>query len=168
MHLRSKSLYTVYVGGKPLTVTGRKFTNAGYVSLCVLDHPNKASDGYIFEHRLIMEQKVNRFLEEGEVVHHLNEVKHDNRIDNLKLMSVKDHTILHHKGVKRPKKTRSLMSKHMKRRLINKEEHPSYKDVDEELKELLSDGVSKAEAARTLGITRKTVYNKINYLEWEI
>ena len=47
------------------------------------------------EHILIMENHIGRKLYPGEVVHHINENKTDNRIENLRLMSRADHTRLH-------------------------------------------------------------------------
>jgi len=41
--------------------------------------------GYVMEHRIIMARHLNRTLEEGEVVHHINEDLTDNTIDNLLL-----------------------------------------------------------------------------------
>lgn len=74
----------------------KKLINKGdYLYALVPDHPKATKNGYVLAHRVIMEQSLGRFLEEGEVVHHINKDKHDNRIENLQLMNNKEHNRFH-------------------------------------------------------------------------
>lgn len=54
-------------------------------------------DNYIKEHIQIMEKHIGRKLNADEVVHHINENKTDNRLENLKLMTRSEHSRLHRK-----------------------------------------------------------------------
>ena len=71
----------------------RKETKDGYVLIFNPEHPNANSGNRIFEHRLVMEKKLGRYLESNEIVHHLNGIKNDNRPENLYLVrSAKEHS----------------------------------------------------------------------------
>jgi hypothetical protein len=50
----------------------------------VPDHP-RASLGYVFEHILVAEELIGRYLLEGESVHHVNGLRDDGRRENLEL-----------------------------------------------------------------------------------
>ena len=157
-------LYSLKICGEWMNVTGRKKNKAGYILLCIHDHPNSDRNGHIFEHRVVVEMYCGRFLKSGEDVHHKNEIKHDNRIENLEIISHSEHTILHNLGSVQSGDTRRKISDKAKKRFSNKKNHPLYKDVDDELIEMIKDGKKPTEISKKLNITRKTVYNKIDYL----
>ena len=64
---------------------GKSISKRGYLFILKPTHPFCNSLGYIFEHRLIMETHLGRYLKPEEVVHHINGNKLDNRIENLQL-----------------------------------------------------------------------------------
>lgn len=63
----------------------------GYIRVWEPDHPNCFRGGWVLEHRLVVEGVVGRYLNTDEHVHHLNGVKHDNRPENLQLLSKLEH-----------------------------------------------------------------------------
>jgi len=66
-----------------------------YLYARVPDHPNCTDSGYVLLHRVIKENELNRYLNDNEIVHHLDENKFNNDPSNLEVMSRVDHTKLH-------------------------------------------------------------------------
>lgn len=77
--------------------SGRTFHPQGYVFIYQPDHPFALSGKYIAEHRFIMERCIGRYLRTNEVVHHINGITNDNRIENLELMDASEHIRFHNK-----------------------------------------------------------------------
>lgn len=76
----------------------------GYTLVKNREHPHSDPRGYVYEHRLVMEEFLGRFLTSEEYVHHLNEDKTDNRIENLTILSPAEHTKMH--NIQRAKRRR--------------------------------------------------------------
>lgn len=75
----------------------KKKRKDGYIAIYFPDHPKSTADGYIMEHVLVMESIIGRWLKEDEVVHHINKIRHDNRKENLLLLTFAEHAGLHMK-----------------------------------------------------------------------
>lgn len=74
---------------------GRTVASNGYVLLKRPEHPAADSRGYVYEHRLVAELMLKRPLRRGEVVHHRNGIKHDNRPQNLEIVTRWQHATEH-------------------------------------------------------------------------
>lgn len=69
--------------------------NIGYVRVYVgKDYPGANNRGYAYEHRVVMELHLGRYLTHDEHVHHINHCRWDNRLKNLKVLTKEDHAKL--------------------------------------------------------------------------
>jgi len=69
-----------------------------YIVPAPQDHPNKMSNGYIYEHILIAEEKLGRYLTDEETVHHLDNDGFNNSPDNLLIFASNAEHTAYHKG----------------------------------------------------------------------
>ncbi len=76
---------------------GGRIRRGKYISIKIPTHPMSDKSGYIKEHILVMEKYLGRYLTKDERVHHINGIKDDNRIENLKLMTQGEHSSFHRK-----------------------------------------------------------------------
>jgi len=83
-----KKFVTMKYGEDHYAWKGRLIDKDGYVLIHVKNHPcNRKHTNYIFEHRLVMEKHIGRYLLQNEVVHHIDGNKQNNSIENLQLFS---------------------------------------------------------------------------------
>lgn len=74
---------------------GQPVTGNGYVREYCPDHPYADPDGYVLQHRLVVERSIGRVLDPKEQVHHRDQNKQNNELPNLEVLSPKEHNRLH-------------------------------------------------------------------------
>lgn len=78
---------------------GKIITKAGYVQVLRADHPRADINGYVFEHIVVAEKALGRFLHERSEVHHFNEDKSNNCNQNLVICEDRSyHFLLHQRA----------------------------------------------------------------------
>lgn len=80
---------------------GRHIAKTGYVWIKNKTHPHRKAGDYVLEHRLVMEKFLGRYLNPEEVVHHINGVRDDNRLENLVLFPDQAAHRTHHCGLQK-------------------------------------------------------------------
>ena len=77
-------------------IVRRRMKHGPYIVVHAPNHPNAMRRGYVYEHRLIVERKLGKFLPRNIHVHHENEVKADNADSNLEPKTRSAHIREHH------------------------------------------------------------------------
>lgn len=102
IHNQIKGISLKFINGhnskgknNPRWIGGRVQTEHGYVKIWIPEHP-KAQKGYVFEHILIAEEVFGKYLPEKAKIHHVNQIKNDNRKENLVIcQNLSYHMLLH-------------------------------------------------------------------------
>lgn len=72
------------IGANNILWQGGRKKHHGYIQILKPDHPFCNKQGYVFEHRLVVERQIGRYLKtKKEVIHHINGTKDDNCKENL-------------------------------------------------------------------------------------
>ena len=77
------------------------------------NHPSANGEGYIYLHRHIFEQHLDRYLKSNELIHHKNGDKQDNRLENLELTDRASHMKTH--GIKAPKMLKDIRGRYTRK-----------------------------------------------------
>ncbi len=91
---------------------GKRQDKEGYVYLWMPDHPRckNRQRKYIQEHVFIWEQVNNKLLPMGWIIHHLNGIKFDNRINNLIALPNRKHSLILQAKAKRIQELEGLLN----------------------------------------------------------
>ena len=90
-------------GNKAHNWKGGKKKTSNYIFIHILNHPHSVKS-YVKQSRLIMEQYLGRYLTPEEVVHHINGITDDDRIENLILFSSQSKHISFHQKLRKLRK----------------------------------------------------------------
>ena len=128
---------------------GHKYidSHTGYVYVKI------SKDKYEAEHRLVMEKSLGRTLQKHEHIHHLNEDKTDNRVENMILVNRPEHMKIHRTNIPghwKGKKLPQDMIDGMKKRspLYNHPEFLKYSSIETDTQLTKRFGIHKRTVAR--------------------
>lgn len=75
----------------------RTVRKGDYIYAVIPNHPNATANGYVLEHRYIVEQSLGRLLSPNEIVHHKDGNKKNNVLSNLEITTQEKHGFHHNK-----------------------------------------------------------------------
>jgi len=117
-------------------------------------------------HRHLMEQCLGRKLSRNEVVHHINGDIQDNRIENLRLMTLSEHGKLHRTGQTMSEETRKKLSIAASKQDHWNQSKLTREQVAEAIKEIES-GKSIRSTASKYGLSHSNMIQSIKRLKKE-
>jgi len=98
----SKHCYTENMKGpNHLRWKGGKTKSGKYIKTLTPNHPRGDKDSYVWEHVIVAEKALGRFLIKKECIHHINEITIDNKLKNLYLFESSGLHSSYHFAVKR-------------------------------------------------------------------
>ena len=73
---------------------GRRKTANGYIEIHFPGHQRARKNGYVFEHIVVLEEKLGRQLKPNEQCHHIDGNKQNNDPDNLIPLDIREHQLV--------------------------------------------------------------------------
>jgi hypothetical protein len=79
---------------------GGKTNMRDYILIKKPKHPYSKQNGYVYEHRLVMEKKIGRYTKSEEIIHHIDFDRTNNKIENLYLYKSRgEHNKIHKNNI---------------------------------------------------------------------
>jgi hypothetical protein len=148
---------------------GRSMTPAGYILVKLPTHPRADINGYVFEHIVVLEHKLGRFLSGNEDTHHINGDKSDNRPENLICLTKSQHHHLHTNGIPCSEETKHKLSE-IKRCCfkVKGKQHPHYKFTQKQVDDIRQSKatMTQKELAVKYSVSREVINRIQNNLKW--
>ncbi len=116
------------------------------------------------EHRVIMEQILGRSLGRNEVVHHKNGDRRDNRVENLEVMSLSEHSRNHMRGHPAVRISADGI-KRLKERFTG-EKNPKSKLNPDLVRMIRSSNLGPRELGRKLGLSHAIISQVKSRIRW--
>jgi len=128
---------------------GKMLNCRGYIEIRDPKHHRAKTNGYVYEHILVAEDKIGRRLKEKEVVHHIDGNRSNNNPSNIEAMPLSEHMRL--RAIGRPG--------------LRGEKNPRWLKTITEDKIILAILAykTKKEAAVAMGINPATLYKRLKY-----
>ena len=141
----------------------RTISQKGYVLVYKPDHHRADSKGFVFEHILIAEEKYGIKITPEQAVHHINEIKTDNRPENIMLFATQgEHTAFHNRQRKLSQDTKEKISRKIHDRYSDPKNHPSHRNLDiKKMMEEIESGMTVGSVCKKYGIVKSTYYRRI-------
>lgn len=130
-------------------------TPSGYIM-------EKSADGWIQQHRLVMERHIGRKLLISEVVHHIDHNRINNAIENLEIDSNGEHTRKHHNGSKRDGVALKNIREGAARRSTTKLNY----ELVAEARARVSNGETQASIAQSFQVSQMTICRAVRGESW--
>lgn len=124
-------------------VKKHRYISRGYVEIFIGDGK------WRFEHDIIAEKVLGRPLADNECVHHINHIKDDNRIENLRVMDKREHAIMH------------------QRELIESGSHHRLKLTKQQALQIKRSKEPCKKLAEKFGVTKNAIYSIRNGRTWK-
>jgi hypothetical protein len=124
-------------------------------TLHYLGHEGRKSI-HAYEHRLVLENHLGRKLTSDEHVHHINGDKHDNRLENLEIISNSEHIRRHYRG-------RVCEVTGMFKSEKQEKKKTAVLEKRQQVLTLREQGYTFAEIGKEIGFTRQSAYSMYKY-----